>query len=212
MEKIHAKGLCHKHYIRLRRHGHYSSDKETYADAPLDVIRNYLSYNPETGAFRWIKRTSTRGGAHHVKARSVAGTIKKDGRRQIRFLGKFYPAARLAWFFVHGEMPPEDIEIDHKNVNPGDDRIANLRLATSMQNKANSFRKNGAASGFKGVYSHPDRPGYYAKINVNGKRIYLGSGSSPEAMAMLYDDAARKHFGDFANTNFKRGQDYGRAA
>lgn len=43
----------------------------------------------------------------------VAGCVDKDGYIQIRLKGKMYPAHRLAWLYVYGEWPQD--EIDHIN-------------------------------------------------------------------------------------------------
>ncbi len=46
-----------------------------------------------------------------------------------------YKAHRLAWFYVHGVWPKE--QIDHINGDKADNCIANLRLADFSKNQAN---------------------------------------------------------------------------
>src|SRR5262249_41749362 len=59
------------------------------------------------------------------------------------------------------------------------------------------------ASGFKGVSRHGSR--WRARIQVNGKKISLGTFASPEAAAQAYDEAAKRYYGEFAKTNANMG-------
>ena len=55
--------------------------------AELDVFRDYLHYNPETGEFTWLKSPMRR-----VKVGSRAGCLNiPSGRVQIKFKGKQLP-------------------------------------------------------------------------------------------------------------------------
>jgi len=55
-------------------------------------------------------------------------------------------------------------------------------------------------SGFKGVTWNKTAKAYIAKIQVNGKYIYLGYRDTARAAAELYADAAVRYFGEFART------------
>lgn len=59
-------------------------------------------------------------------------------------------------------------------------------------------------SGFKGVYWHKVANKWQAQIQANGKRIYLGLFASKIEAAHVYDEAAIRHFGEFASTNYER--------
>lgn len=99
-----------------------------YIDA--DYIRHLLHYDPLTGEWTWmnpLSRTQRRG--------DRAGTTRRDGRRQIRVDGNTYLASRLAWLYMTGVWPQN--EIDHHNRIKGDDRWENLRDATHSQNMYN---------------------------------------------------------------------------
>jgi hypothetical protein len=65
-----------------------------------------LNYNPETGIFTWKERISIR-----IMVGWVAGEIDSHGHRRIGIEGTRYAAHRLAWLYVHGKWP--DDEIDH---------------------------------------------------------------------------------------------------
>jgi hypothetical protein len=92
---------------------------------PLNAarLRELMHYEPETG--RVVRRTATRG----HRAGAVAGCTRRDGYQVISIDGYRYLAHRLAWLYVHGAWP--DGDLDHINANPSDNRIANLRAATS---------------------------------------------------------------------------------
>jgi hypothetical protein len=40
-----------------------------------------------------------------------------------------------------------------------------------------------------------------ARIKINGKQVYLGRRSSAAEAALLYEAAARQHFGEFVGKN-----------
>lgn len=97
-------------------------------------------------------------------------------------------------------------QVDHINGITWDNRRNNLRLCDGSQNNANGrFRRS--ASGYRGVTHHRSkyrsRP-YEAAISVRGLNVRIGYFASAEEAARAYDDAARKHFGEFARLNFPR--------
>jgi hypothetical protein len=56
------------------------------------------------------------------------------------------------------------------------------------------------SAAYKGVSARGKK--WRAQICVNGRRLDLGTFSTPEEAARAYDSAARLHFGDFARCNF----------
>lgn len=97
--------------------------------------------------------------------------------------------------------PPPGYEVDHKNHNRLDNTRENLRLATKNQNGMNRRLQSNNRSGFKGISQHVGGL-WKAEILVAKNRMYLGYFHTPEEAARAYDDAARKHYGEFACLNF----------
>jgi hypothetical protein len=103
---------------------------------------------------------------------------------------------------------PAGLLVDHRNNDTLDNRRANLRLATSSQNRINSRRdKSKTSSRYIGVSLEKGRNKWLAYINYNGKRIHLGRFDSEIEAARAYDRAAIKYHGEFARLNFPR-EDY----
>jgi hypothetical protein len=98
---------------------------------------------------------------------------------------------------------PQTLCVDHINGNPLDNRRCNLRAATRQNNNQNRHVTRGALP-YKGVNAKTDQPRknpFRAYIGVNGKQINLGHYPTPEAAALAYNEAAKKHFGEFAWLN-----------
>lgn len=154
-----------------------------------EEIVQLLDYNPETGVFTWKK---TRRG---LARGSVAGSVIWSGHRRITIGKKQYFAHKLAWLWVHGEIP--ECDLDHANRCRDDNRIVNLRKATRSENLANTWRSTNT-SGYKGASKIAGTDKWLATIKVMGKSRYLGRFSSPQKAHEAYMDAARKAFGEFA--------------
>ena len=155
-------------------------------------IAEYFSYNAETGEIRWRKRP--------FKARicvgDIAGSIYRTGYRMTSIGGRRIKVARLAWFLYYGRWPGG--LIDHRNHIRTDDRISNLREATSSQNNGNQSLLKRNTSGFKGVSkTYNGKWAAYIRLPVGNKRI--GTFETPELAHEAYRLAAELRFGEFAN-------------
>jgi hypothetical protein len=89
---------------------------------------------------------------------------------QIRIEGKAFYSHRLAWLYVHGSWPAD--QIDHVNRDRADNRIANLREATQSQNQQNRLTKT--STGTVGVIWHARDARWQVTIRANGARKHLG--------------------------------------
>ena len=163
---------------------------------PLELARQYVAYEPTTGIFTFLLTRPGKGG----KAGERAGSKTRYGYRMISVKGFACFEHRLAWLFGHGELPPDDMTIDHINGVRDDNRLSNLRLATMRQNSQNA-RPKGKSSAYKGV-SYDTRTGkWVSTIRVEGRHTFLGYHASEIDAARAYDAAASRYFGAFARLN-----------
>jgi hypothetical protein len=145
-------------------------------------LRKILDYDLNTGRFTWRVKTSRK-----VVVGKEAGNTKPSGYVSIRINGLGHYAHRLAWCYVYGDWPTD--EIDHINGVRNDNRIANLRQATRKQNMENRVRPVGA-SGYRGVVWLEANQKWRASIVHNRKNIYLGLFDTAEEASAMYSDAA----------------------
>ena len=96
----------------------------------------------------------------------------------------------------------ENMIVDHINNNGLDNRSCNLRICTKTQKMMRVSRHSDSKHLFKGVVFH-SKNRFAAHIQVEGKKINLGSFKTQIEAAKEYDKAAIKYFGEFANLNFK---------
>jgi hypothetical protein len=142
-----------------------------------DELRRLLNYDPMTGDFTWVQPTSDR-----TRVGQKAGRVNR-GYTSIKIHRREYGAHRLAWLYVHGTWPANDI--DHINRDRSDNRIANLREATRAQNLQNIH--------YKGAYWYKPRGKWRVTIRVEGKRLWVGDFNTPEAALAARQVAAEKY-------------------
>lgn len=92
-------------------------------------------------------------------------------------------------------------DVDHINHDGLDNRRINIRLCTTSQNMQNSKLYKNNSTGLKGVRFHKRMKKYQASIRINGKAKHLGTFENPIDAAKVYNEAALKLFGEFANFN-----------
>jgi hypothetical protein len=118
---------------------------------------------------------------------------RKDGK--VDSISMHREVARLAGF------PPSKY-IDHRDRNGMNNQRENLRPATGSQNACNQRLPRSNRSGLRGVCWGTKRKKWIASISVSGERRYLGGFDSKEEAARVYDDAAVRFHGEFAQLNF----------
>ena len=130
-----------------------------------EYLLEILEYFPDTGKFVWKEKI-----ARCIIVGKKAGG-KSYGRYVIRINKIIYFRSRLAWFYVYGFWPKNDI--DHRNRIADDDRIDNLREATRQENNWNTItirKKNSHLP--KGIYMQGTK--FRVQLMHENKTKYLG--------------------------------------
>jgi hypothetical protein len=164
-------------------------------DIPIARVRAVLWYEPWSGRFYWREKI-----ADKVVVGREAGN--DTGRRDVRISidGVLYQGHRLAFAWMTGEQPPQNL--DHRDLNTRNNAWENIRPATHSTNGANRpVQVNNLSTGVKGVYHYPDRKKpWLARLQCRGAlRLNRFFATQDEAVA-AYRAAALEWFGEFART------------
>ena len=155
-------------------------------------LKELLTYDPETGLFRWnLREVRCKQDAawNSAWAGQVAGTIK-DGYISICIRYTLYRAHRIAVLYMIGRMPKNDV--DHINRNRSDNRWANLREATRSQNLINGRHKSES----RGVNLLPSGS-WRSRAFIDGKVVHIGCFSTKAAAIAAYRRVTKGHYGEF---------------
>lgn len=158
-------------------------------NSEIKDLKKSFYYDPSTGVFTRIKNVS------QCKIGDVAGSLMKIGYLRISFKNKSYLAHRLAWLYMTGKLPKN--EIDHINGIKTDNRWCNLREATRSENSMNKPIQKNNTSNFPGVSFIKSTKKWRAYAKLNKKQIWLGSYETALKAYEVYKEFTMKHFGDF---------------
>lgn len=142
----------------------------------------------ELNKYSW-RLTQGRNGAN-------AYAIREDCSRGIRSTIRMHRQ-------IMGILFGDKIDVDHKDGNGLNNQKANLRKATHQQNCYNSKKRENTSSVYKGVThtnSSKNNP-WMVRGQLDGTSIYLGIYSTQEEAALVYNNFARKSYGEFAKLN-----------
>ncbi len=147
-------------------------------------LKELLRYDPDTGVFTWAVRR------HGVRIGDVAGGVDFYGYLCIKIDGRLYKAHRLAWLYVYGKWPAD--QMDHINGVCDDNRLRNLREATHAQNEQNRALNANNVSGYPGVSWHKRDRKWQSQIGFEGRGKHLGYFDDPESAYAAYLSAKAK--------------------
>jgi hypothetical protein len=152
-----------------------------------EYLKSILNYNPDTGIFTWKINKSI-----GTKSNDIAGAINDKGYVKISINSKGHSAHRLAWLYMNGVYPPN--QIDHINKVRSDNRFKNLRLATNKQNQENTSIRKDNSSGTTGINWRKDLEKWQVRIQSHGKRITVGIYSGLELAIEAREKAEEKYY------------------
>lgn len=148
-----------------------------------DSLKQILIYNPDTGIFNW------KVGGKKKSVIRPAGTKHSKGYIVISIMGRRFFAHRLAWLYVTGDWPKN--QIDHRNGERDANHFGNLRDVTHSENQQNQRVARGVnKSGLLGVSKNGKK--WRASIWLDSKVILLGQFNTPELAHIAYITEKRK--------------------
>jgi len=132
-----------------------------------------------------------------MKQGSEVGTVDKGGYLKTLIKRKPYRLHRIIFMMHHGYLPKF---LDHIDGDPSNNRIENLRPATSSQNNLNRGKHKRNTSGYKGVTWVATNGKYSARIAIGDKRLFLGYFDDPKEAHDAYCEAAQKYQPEYVRT------------
>jgi hypothetical protein len=145
----------------------------------IEKVKELLDYNSETGVFTWKTKIGT-----NCRAGKLAGSLTDEGYIRIKLCGKSYQVHRLVWLMEYGKFP--EYYIDHINGIKTDNRICNLRNATSRENQQNTIKhRNGKLVGACYIKS---KQRWRARAKIAGCEVHLGYFSTEEMAHSAYQN------------------------
>lgn len=154
-----------------------------------EELSKLTEYDPLTGIFALRVDTLRR------KKGETLGYPHKKGYIAISLGNDKYLAHRLAWFYIHGEWPTD--QIDHINMNKTDNRLCNLRVASNAQNQWNTTLCKNNTSGQRGVRWDKQTSKWRVQVDIEGTHVHLGRFSDQAAAKNVCSGFLRKQHRDF---------------
>ena len=124
-----------------------------------DQLKDLFDYRE--GVLYWRISLSNR-----VKIGDKAGNVNSKGYLRANINGVRYYNHRIIFLMFYGYLPNL---VDHKDNNPLNNKIENLREASSSQNNCNAKKRADNTSGIKGVSWRKRDKKWRVYLNVNGK-------------------------------------------
>lgn len=151
-----------------------------------EQLKEILRYDPESGNLYWINPV----GKKKPLGYGIAGGLNDNGYIKIGINYRMYRAHRLAWLYMTGEWPKD--QVDHINGIRTDNRWLNLREASSSMNNQNKRGpQSNNKSGYLGVSWSKHSKKWVAFIKSNGRQRSLGLFETPELAYEAYLCAKR---------------------
>lgn len=162
-----------------------------------ELVKRIFHYH-EDGYLIWKEKPLVRAGITLGNKAGWLSKFKGGDRQHVGIACKTYACSRIIFLWHHGYLPEI---VDHKDRNPSNDKIGNLRAAIKSQNMANCNSRKNSSSKYLGVSWDKRTKRWSAELTINHKLLHLGLFKIEEDAALAYNKAAKIHHGEFANIN-----------
>lgn len=132
-------------------------------DITQEQLKQNIKYNPQLGVFYRKLKSGWK---------ELNGTKTTKGYLLIATNKRQYLAHRLAWLYVYGEWPKD--QLDHINGIRTDNRIENLREVSQTGNNRNMIRNRNNKTGIMGVYWCKQTQKWKVQINNRDRKEFGG--------------------------------------
>lgn len=190
------KTLCVKHYDQLRNNG--TILKRTNKD-PNEIILydNYAEivcyYQQEKGKESIEKGRLIIDLDDVEKCKKYKWQITNYGYGKTTLKNKKHLSIHRYIMGYYGEL-----EVDHKNRNPSNNRKCNLRISENYNNAVNKGVRKKNTSRITGVCWNENRNKWISRISYRGKDYNLGRFDNKEEAIRIRLNAEVKYFGEYA--------------
>ena len=145
----------------------------------------------DDGSLTWRVSTTKK-----VPAGSPAGTKETSGYVRIQVDGKCFRAHQIVFAMVHGRWAEK--HVDHIDRNRSNNAPMNLREVSHNDNQKNRNVRKDNTSGFPGVTFDKRRKEWRAKLQLEGKSLWLGAYQAFRDAAEAYVLASLDYFGEMS--------------
>lgn len=158
----------------------------------VEMLRELFSYHPNG----WLIRKKRTALCTYI-GQIVKGTCREKNRKYLtlRINHKCYYMHRIIFAIVKGEFPKT---VDHINGEQNDNRIENLRAASTAQNNYNSKIRCDNQSGYRGICWRAHAKAWAVRLMINGKENHIGYFKNKNDAIDAQRKALIKYHGHFA--------------
>lgn len=184
---------CNKHYHQLLTHG-------TILERTRFTLNEFKIYDDYVEFLTYDIKGNIKG----------SFIVDLDDFEKVRYIkwssdsdGYIRNGSDTDYVFIHRLIMgfPEDMQIDHWDMNKSNNRKSNLRIVNNQQNCMNKILYSHNKSGHRGVIWNKKNNNWNAIIGYNGKNIHLGTFYNFEDAVKARLDAELFYFGEYSPEN-----------
>lgn len=160
----------------------------------IEAVQNYVRLPLTQNKYCIINAEDFEEIGKHQWVFAERGASRNATKDELKSMG-----VRRIWMHRQIMGHPEGLQVDHANGDRTDNSRDNLRVASQNQNAFNVLSIVANPLEMRGVVRIPNngKKSWFAAIQFQGKKEYLGSFSSPEEASAAYIKRGRELHGEF---------------